>query len=83
MPQIVSSYIKDKDYGKVRNIQSIILMQYERDFGKHAKDNELIKIRMLWNSIPSQLSKENKKIFFSSIKKGARLKEYESAIEWL
>ena len=83
MPEAVSFFAEHKDYGEVRNIQNALLAQYEDDFGKHAGNSELARIRMVWNSIPMQLAKENKKFFFGQIKAGARMKDYEIAIEWL
>ena len=83
MPEAVSFFADHKDYGEVRNIQKALLAQYEDDFGKHAGNSELARIRMVWNSIPMQLAKENKKFFFGQIKAGARMKDYEIAIEWL
>lgn len=83
MPEAVSFFAEHKDYVEVRNIQKSLLAQYEDDFGKHAGNNELARIRMVWNAIPMQLAKENKKFFFGQIKAGARMKDYEIAIEWL
>lgn len=83
MPEAVSFFAEHKDYGEVRNIQNALLAQYEDDFGKHTGNSELARIRMVWNSIPMQLGKENKKFFFGQIKAGARMKDYEIAIEWL
>jgi len=83
MPEIVGFFAEHKDYIEVRNMQNAILQQYESDFGKHTPVNELPRIRMVWNSIPLQLAKENKKFFFGKIKEGARAKEFELAIEWL
>lgn len=83
MPEAVSFFSEHKDYVEVRNIQNNLLSQYEDDFGKHAGNSDLARIRMVWNSIPMQLAKENKKFFFGQIKTGARMKDYEIAIEWL
>lgn len=83
MPEVVSFYSEHKDYDEVRNLQNAILEQYENDFSKHTAVNELPRIRMVWNSIPLQLAKENKKFFFGKIKEGARAKDFELAIEWL
>lgn len=83
MPEAVGFFAEHKDYVEVRNIQRALLAQYEDDFGKHAGNSELARIRMVWNSIPMQLAKENKKFFFGQIKAGARMKDYEIAIEWL
>lgn len=83
MPEAVSYFADHKDYVAVRNIQKELLAQYENDFGKHAETSDLARIRMVWNSIPMQLAKENKKFFFGQIKSGGRMKDYEIAIEWL
>lgn len=83
MPEVVAFFAEHKDYVEVRRIQNAILEQYEDDFGKHANGTNLARIRMVWNSIPMQLAKENKKFFFGKIKKGARMKDFEIAIEWL
>lgn len=83
MPEVVQYYREHKNYDEVRNMQNAILEQYENDFGKHTSEYELPRIRMVWNSIPLQLAKENKKFFFGNIKKGARAKDFEIAIEWL
>lgn len=83
MPEIVSFFSEHKDYVEVRNMQQAIIEQYENDFSKHTPSNELPRIRMVWNSIPMQLAKENKKFFFGKIKEGARAKDFELAIEWL
>lgn len=83
MPEIVQYFSEHKNYDEVRNMQNAILEQYENDFSKHTVSNELPRIRMVWNSIPLQLAKENKKFFFGKIKEGARAKEFELAIEWL
>ena len=83
MPEIVQYFAEHRDYQEVRRMQKSILDQYEDDFGKHAGNTELARIRMVWNSIPMQLAKENKKFFFGQIKTGARMKDFEVAIEWL
>lgn len=83
MPEIVGFFSKHKDYVEVRKMQKAIIDQYENDFGKHTPSNELPRIRMVWNSIPLQLAKENKKFFFGKIKEGARAKDFELTIEWL
>lgn len=83
MPEVVQYYSEHKNYDEVRNMQNAILEQYENDFGKHTSTNELPRIRMVWNSIPLQLAKENRKFFFGKIKEGARAKDFELSIEWL
>jgi len=83
MPEIVSYFREHKDYIEVRRMQNLIISQYEDDFGKHTGPGELPRLRMVWNSIPLQLAKENKKFFFGKIKQGARAKDFEVSIEWL
>lgn len=83
MPEAVESFLENKDFNEVREIQKRILAAYEQDFSKHAPNEIVPKIRMLWNSIPSQLAKENKKFIYGLIREGARAKEYETAIMWL
>lgn len=83
MPEAVAYFAENKDFAGVRKIQNTIIALYENDFGKHTSENELARIRMVWNSIPMQLAKENKKFFFGQIKEGARAKDFELAIEWL
>jgi predicted AAA+ superfamily ATPase len=83
MPEAVCSFAEDKDFSKVREIQRNILTAYEQDFSKHAPNEIVPKIRMIWNSIPSQLAKENKKFLYGLVREGGRAKEYETAIMWL
>ena len=83
MPEVVASFASDNDFNKVRRIQRRILEAYEQDFSKHAPNETVPKIRMIWNSIPSQLAKENKKFIYGLVREGGRAKEYESAIMWL
>jgi len=83
MPEVVASFMQENNFEAVRNIQKQILTSLEQDFSKHAPNEIVPRIRMLWNSIPTQLSKENKKFIFGLVKKGARAKEYELALSWL
>ena len=83
MPEAVSEYIKHDNFLYVRDVQMEILSAYERDFAKHAPPNEVMKITTVWNQIHRQLAKENKKFIFSSIRKSARGRDYEVAIQWL
>lgn len=83
MPEAVDDYVKNSDFSKVRDIQKRILLAYEQDFSKHAPAAVVPRLRMLWNSIPSQLAKENKKFIYGLIREGARAKEYEAALLWL
>lgn len=83
MPEAVQSFVEEKDFNAVREIQKRILAAYEQDFSKHAPIEIVPKIRMVWNSIPSQLTKENKKFVYGLVREGGRAKEYETAIMWL
>lgn len=83
MPEAVSVFKKNYDFKAVRYVQRNILDAYEQDFSKHAPTELVPRIRMVWNSIPSQLAKENKKFIYGVLKEGARAKEFELAIEWL
>lgn len=83
MPEAVQSFADNRDFNEVREIQQRILEAYEQDFSKHAPNEAVPRIRMLWNSIPAQLAKENKKFIYGLIKEGARAKEYELAMLWL
>lgn len=83
MPEAVQSFVEEKDFNEVRSIQKRILAAYEQDFSKHAPIEIVPKIRMVWNSIPSQLAKENKKFIYGLVREGGRAKDYEAAIMWL
>lgn len=83
MPEAVQSFTEEKDFQEVREIQKRILAAYEQDFSKHAPNEIVPRLRMLWNNIPSQLAKENKKFIYGLIREGARAKDYEAAIMWL
>lgn len=83
MPAVVQEYVSSGDLQKVRSLQNEILSNYANDISKHAPVKDVPKINLVWNSIPSQLAKENKKFVYGAIKKGARAAEYENAIQWL
>ncbi len=83
MPEAVYSWINDKNIEKVNKIQKNILNSYEEDFSKHVDASEANKISLIWNGIPSQLSRENKKFVYQVVKEGARAREYENALNWL
>lgn len=83
MPEAVQSFVENKDFNEVREIQKRILAAYDQDFSKHVPIEIVPRLRMLWNSIPSQLAKENKKFIYGLIREGARAKDYETAIMWL
>lgn len=83
MPEVVASYVREKDFAEVRSIQNDLLRSYNADFSKHPPMEIIPRIKMVWNSIPAQLSKENKKFIFNAVKPGGRAKDFELAIEWL
>ncbi|WP_423055604.1 ATP-binding protein [Acetobacterium carbinolicum] len=83
MPEVVVNFVNDQDFNEAREIQKRILTAYEQDFSKHAPNEVIPRIRMLWNNIPSQLTKENKKFIYGLIKEGSRAKDYEMAMLWL
>ena len=83
MPEIVQDFVENKDFESVRNLQKEILSAYEEDFTKHISTNTVAKIRLLWKSIPAQLSKENKKFIYGAAKEGARARDFEAALSWL
>ena len=73
----------DRDPKEVDRILSDILTSYKSDFGKHAPVEDVPKIRYIWQSLPSQLARENKKLLYSVVRPGARAREYENALNWL
>lgn len=83
MPEVVKSFIQNNDYNEVREIQNSILESYNNDFSKHSPIEIVPRIKMIWNSIPSQLAKENRKFIYGAVKSGGRAKEFEVAIMWL
>ena len=83
MPEAVENFTEERDFYEVREVQKRILEAYEQDFSKYAPLEIVPKIRMVWNSIPSQLAKENKKFLYGLVREGGRAKEYETAIMWL
>lgn len=83
MPEAVLKYVETGALQEVRNIQLEILQGYDLDFSKHAPREQVPRIRMVWNSIPSQLFKENKKFIYGALRKGARANDFELAIQWL
>ena len=83
MPRVVKKWIEEKDFEVVETVQRGILEAYERDFLKHADSNTATKIQYVWNSIPSQLAKENRKFIYGVVRDGARAREYENSINWL
>lgn len=83
MPEAVLAFSEGNDWEEVRDIQNEILKSYDYDFSKHAPAEVVPRIRMLWNSLPTQLSKENRKFLYGLVKEGARAREYEIALQWL
>src|SRR5690606_12680951 len=83
MPDAVSTFIATKNHTETRAVQTRILTAYEQDFSKHAPHEIVPRIRMLWNAIPAQLAKDNKKFIYGIIRQGARAKDYELAMSWL
>lgn len=85
MPEAIKTYFADSNQSltAVRKTQQMILNTYNLDFSKHAPANMIMKILQVWNSIPSQLVKENKKFIYSVLRQGARAKDFEDAIQWL
>lgn len=83
MPEVIADYIENKNLETVRAIQKKIITGYENDFAKHAPNAIVPRIKMVWQSLISQLSKENRKFIYGQIKKGARAKDFEAAINWL
>lgn len=83
MPEAVKTFVTSGNAPAVREIQNEILAAYDKDVSKHAPTQQVIRINQVWHSIPSQLAKENKKFVYGVVKKGARAKEFEIAIQWL
>ena len=83
MPEAVQVWTEERDPKAVDRVLSDILSSYESDFGKHAPIEDVPKIRYIWQSLPSQLARENKKFLYSVVKPGARAREYENALNWL
>lgn len=83
MPEAVLAYSLRHDFDEVREIQQEILRSYDFDFSKHAPSEIVPRILQLWNSLPAQLSKENRKFIYGLVREGARAREYEAALQWL
>lgn len=84
MPEAVKTFVETQNLNDVRQVQRNLLMAYEQDISKHIRDGQTVqRVRALWNSIPEQLAKENKKFVYSQLQKGARSKDYEIALQWL
>ena len=83
MPEVVNRWVETQSVGQVQSVLMDIINAYERDFMKHPETKEYPKLSRIWNSLPSQLARENKKFLYSAVKEGARAREYEDALEWL
>lgn len=83
MPEAVKTFLATNDANAVRKVQNDILFVYRSDMSKHVSPNEATRISMVWQSIPSQLAKENKKFVYGALRTGARAKDFEMAIQWL
>jgi predicted AAA+ superfamily ATPase len=83
MPESVATFAASQDFTRVRQVQKRLLLAYEQDFSKHAPNEVVPRLRMLWNSIPTQLAKENRKFIYGLVRHGARAREYELALQWL
>lgn len=83
MPEAVADFVENRDWQSVRHIQNQIITSYRNDFSKHAPHEILPRINMVWESMPAQLAKENKKFIYGVIKEGARARDFELAIQWL
>jgi len=83
MPEAVERWVHDRDSGSIDSILYSIIQAYEHDFAKHPEPREYPKLIQIWQSLPSQLAKENKKFFYQLVRKGARAREYEDALRWL
>lgn len=83
MPEAVQTWVDTHDYKEVENVQDRILKDYADDFGKHTTPETATKVKLIWDAIPSQISKDNNKFIFSHVKQGARAKDLEDALEWL
>ena len=83
MPEAVLTFVEKKNYQSVREIQKNLLNYYQQDFSKHAQTNLIPRLNLVWNSIPGQLAKENRKYIYGQVREGARAKDFELAIQWL
>lgn len=83
MPEAVQTWVDTHDYKAVEEVQDRILKDYADDFGKHTTPETATKVRLIWDVIPSQIARENNKFIFSHVKKGARAKDLEDALEWI
>lgn len=83
MPEAVKTFVEEKDYRSVRNVQLALLKSYGRDFSKHPPKEIVKRMMLLWNTIPSQLAKENRKFVYTAVRSSARARDFETSIQWL
>ena len=83
MPEVVQTYVDTRNFKKVRELQKNLINYYQQDFSKHAEMNLVTRLNLVWNSIPMQLAKQNKKYIYGQVREGARAKDFELAIQWL
>ena len=83
MPEAVKTWTEDHDVSELDEVLEEIIYTYERDMGKHPDKNDIPKIHYIWDSLPSQLAKDNRKFMYSAVREGARAREYENALNWL
>lgn len=83
MPEAILRFSENRNFNEVRDIQRCIPVAYEQGFSKHAPNETVPRIRVLWNSISYQLTKENKKFGYGPVREGGQAKDYEAAIMWL
>lgn len=83
MPEAVKTFAEQQNYEKVRAVQQEILKSYRSDFSKHPPKEIVKRMALLWDSVPAQLAKENKKFVYNAVKQGARARDFETAIQWL
>lgn len=83
LPEVLDSFIADRDITAAEKIQEAIINAYELDFSKHAPKSDIAKLFLLWKSVPLQLARENAKFVYGEVKSGARARELEDALRWL
>lgn len=83
MPEVVKDFSDKRDYNRVRTIQKNLINYYQQDFSKHADIRLVPRLNLVWNSIPMQLAKENKKYIYGQVREGDCAKDFELAIQWL
>jgi predicted AAA+ superfamily ATPase len=83
MPLAVKMYADTRNFGDVREVQDAIIKSYYADFAKHIPGRDIAKVRQIWDSVPAQLGKENKRFLYSDMKAGSRGRDFETALQWL